>query len=226
MDILEAIHTRKSIRKFTPEPVSKEILRKILEISARAPSAENTQPWEFYVLGGEVLDKVRRGNVEKLENFEMPPEEMHHILVERPKGSVYRNRQIEIAKQLFSLMDISREDKAKRAEWMARGFRYFDAPAAVVITADKSLPIEGTYLDVGSVMQNICLSALEFGLHTCIENQGITYADVVREYAGIPENQRLAAAVAIGYPDWDFPANRVKSLREPIDNQVTWCGVE
>ncbi len=226
MDILEAIRTRKSIRKFTPEPVSKEVLKKILEIASRAPSAENTQPWEFYVLGGEVLDRVRRDNLEKLKNFEMPPEEMHHILVERPKGSVYRNRQIEIAKQLFSLMDIPREDKVKRADWMARGFRYFDAPAAIVITADRSLPIEGTYLDVGSVMQNICLAALEFGLHTCIENQGITYADVVREHAGIPDTKRLAAAIAIGYPDWNFPANRVESPREPIENLVTWCGLE
>ena len=109
---------------------------------------------------------------------------------------------------------------------MERGFRYFDAPAAIVITVDKSLPIEGAYLDAGLVMQNICLAALEFGLHTCIENQGITYSDVIRKYAGIPESKRLAAAIAIGHPDWDFPANRVESLREPIDELVTWCGLE
>jgi len=169
---------------------------------------------------------MRIANLEKLQNFEMPPEEMHHILVERPKGSVYRNRQVDIAKQLFSLMDISREDKAKRTAWMERGFRYFDAPAVVVIAADKSLPIEGSYLDVGSVMQNLCLAALEFGLHTCIENQGITYADVVREYGNIPKTKRLMSAVAIGYPDWEFPANRVESLREPIEDMVTWVGFE
>ena len=133
MDILQAIRTRKSIRKFTSEPVPKKILNQILEIAARAPSAENTQPWEFYVLGGRVLDRVRKANVEKMRNFEMPPEEMHHLLVERPRGSVYRDRQIDIAKQLFSLMDIPRDDKVKRGEWMERGFRYFDAPAAVVI---------------------------------------------------------------------------------------------
>lgn len=226
MDILDAIKTRKSIRKFKPEPVSKDIITKILEAAVRAPSAENTQPWEFYVLAGEVLDRVCKANVEKLRNFEMPPEEMHHLLVERPKGSVFRNRQIEIAKQLFTLMDIPREDKKKRAQWMERGFRYFDAPAAIVITADKSLPLEGAYLDVGLVVQNICLAALGFGLHTCIENQGITYADVVRKFANIPDSRRLTAALAIGYPDWDFPANQVESTREPIDNLVSWCGFE
>lgn len=225
MDVLEAIRTRKSIRKFKVETIPKEVLRSILEIAARAPSAENTQPWEFYVLAGEVLENVRKGNVEKVRNAELPPAEMNHILVERPKGSVYRNRQIEIAKQLFKLMDIERHDMVKRMEWLERGFRYFDAPAAIIIVGDKTLPIEGSYLDVGAVMQTICLAALGFGLHTCLENQGITYANVVRKYAGIPETKRLIAAIAIGYPDWDFPANKVESTREPIDEVITWCGI-
>lgn len=225
MELQDAIKGRKSIRRFMPKAVAQETLKKILKLSARAPSAENTQPWEFYVLAGETLDKIRTDNVEKVRNFEMPPSEMHHIMVERPKGSVFRERQVEIGKQLFSLMDIPREDKVKRAAWVERGFRYFEAPAAIIIVAEKSLPIEGTYLDVGAVMQNICLAALDFGLHTCIENQGISYADVVRKHAGIPEAKRLMAAIAIGYADWDFPANKVESRREPIDNVITWCGI-
>lgn len=225
MELQDAIKGRKSIRRFTSQAVPKETLRAILELSARAPSAENAQPWEFFVLGGEILDKIRTGNVEKLRSFELPPEEMHYIMAERPKGSVYRQRQIEIGKQLFSLMDIQREDKVKRAAWTERGFRYFEAPAAIIIAADKSLPLQGTYLDAGAVMQNICLAALDFGLHTCIENQGIMYANVVREHANIPETKSLIAALAIGYADWDFPANQVESPREPIDNVVTWCGL-
>lgn len=224
MDIIEAIRTRKSIRKFTSEPVPKETLRAILEIATRAPSAENTQPWEFVVLGGALLDRIRQANVEKVRNFQMPPREMEHILVERPRGSIYRQRQIEIAKQLFQLMEIPREDKVKRADWMERGFRYFEAPTVIIIVADNSLPIQGTYLDVGSVLQNICLAALHYGLHTCVENQGITYADVLRQHANIPDNKRLMAAVAVGFPDWEFPANQVRSSREPIDHIVTWCG--
>jgi nitroreductase len=225
MEIIDAIKKRKSIRRFTSQTVTKETLRKILELATRAPSAENTQPWEFFVLAGDVLDKIRIGNVEKVRKLELPPEEMHHILVERPKGSVYRQRQIEIGKQLYNLMGIPREDTVKRAAWIERGFRYFEAPAVIIIVADKSLPIHGTYLDVGLVTQNVCLAALDLGLHTCIENQGITYADVLRNYAGIPDSKRLIAAIAVGYPDWDFPANKVESQREPIDNIITWCGI-
>ena len=225
MELQDAIRGRKSIRHFLPKPVARETLREILELAARAPSAENTQPWEFYVAAGEILDKIRAENVEKVRNAEMPPPEMHHILVERAKGSIFRERQVQIGKELFRLMDIQRDDTAKRAAWRERGFRYFDAPAAIIVVADKSLPVEGTFLDVGGVMQTICLAALDFGLHTCIENQGITYSDVVRKHADIPDTKRLVIAVAIGYPDWDFPANKVESRREPIDNVITWRGI-
>jgi len=35
----------------------------------------------------------------------------------------------------------------------------------------------------------------------------------------------LIISIAIGYPDWDFPANKVYSEREPIENITTWCGI-
>jgi len=50
MDILEVIRTRRSIRKYKPDPVSKEEIDKILEAGRWAPSANNSQPWRFIVL--------------------------------------------------------------------------------------------------------------------------------------------------------------------------------
>ncbi|MBI9092638.1 MAG: nitroreductase [Desulfobacterium sp.] len=222
MDITEAIKTRKSIRKFKTDPVPREIIREILETSVRAPSAENTQPWEFVVLGGTVLENIKKANVEKIRNYELPPKEMEHLMVTRPKDSIYRKRQVEIGMKLFELMGIAREDKEKRAAWLERGFRYFDAPVAIIITMDSALPELGAFLDIGMVTQNICLAALKYGLHTCIENQGVTYSDAIRKYADIPESTKPVVSIALGYPDWDFPANRIESEREPIDNTVLW----
>jgi len=224
MDIVEAIKTRKSIRNFKPDAVPKETLREILEIARLAPSAMNTQPWEFIVLSGNVLENIKRGNVEKLNSGASPHPE--HSVVGWPSDSVYRHRQVELAKQLFSLMDIPREDKKKRAEWMERGFRYFDAPAAIIVLTDRSLSEAGPLMDLGAVIQNICLSALNYGLGTCIEDQGVMYPDVVRKFANISESKRIIISVAIGYPNWDFPANRVQSTREPVESITTWCGFE
>lgn len=66
MDVIEAIYQRKSIRGFKSDPVSREVLEKILESACRAPSAMNTQPWEFIVLTGDVLNKLRVAIVDKL----------------------------------------------------------------------------------------------------------------------------------------------------------------
>lgn len=57
MDILEVIKTRRSIRKYAPDPISEEELNKILEAGRWAPSAGNSQPWRFIVLRSEEVKK-------------------------------------------------------------------------------------------------------------------------------------------------------------------------
>jgi nitroreductase len=58
MPVADAIASRKSIRAFTNQPVSSEIVREILEQSARAPSASNLQPWHVYALIGDARDAL------------------------------------------------------------------------------------------------------------------------------------------------------------------------
>jgi nitroreductase len=222
MDVLDAIRTRKSIRGYKSDPVPKEVIREILEIASRAPSAMNTQPWEFAVVAGEPLRKIREGSAEKLNAAEIPYPE-HHV-VGWTNDSIYRVRQVDLAKHIFQIMDIPREDKVKRAVWMERGFRYFNAPVAIIIYVDKSLSETGPVLDVGAVMQNICLAALHFGLGTCIHDQGVMYPDVVKQHAGIPDSKRLIIAISIGYPDEGNIVNTITSTRESIDGLTTWVG--
>lgn len=50
MDALEAIHTRRSVRRFTDEPVDDRAVEKLLHAAMMAPSARNQQPWHFVVL--------------------------------------------------------------------------------------------------------------------------------------------------------------------------------
>ena len=222
MDILDAISKRKSIRGYKSDPVPKAVIREILEVATRAPSAMNTQPWEFVVVAGEPLRKIQQGCEEKFNAGEdWQPE--HHV-IGWTDDSIYRMRQVHLAKHIFKLMDIPREDKVKRAAWMKRGFRYFEAPAAIIISVDKTLSETGPILDVGAVMQNICLAALHFGLGTCIHDQGVMYPDVVKRYADIPESKRLIIAISIGYPDEKSVVNKVTSTREPIESLTKWIG--
>ena len=222
MDIVDAIIRRKSIRDFKSDPVPQKVVRELLEVACRAPSAMNTQPWEFIVVANEALDAVRRAMVEKLRAGEKPHSE--HSVVGWPVESIYRRRQVELAKQLFQLMDIRREDADKRSQWLERGFCFFNAPAAIIVCVDRMLA-EGTPIfDIGAVTQNICLAALHYGLGTCIEDQGVMYPEVLRKYCDIPESKQIVIAIALGYPNWDFPANRLESQRESVDSLTRWCG--
>lgn len=220
MDLIEAIKSRKSIRGYKVEPVPRKVIEEILEIAIRAPSGMNTQPWEFTVVAGDVLDSIRKANLEKLASGDTPGMEV-------PRGGyqdVYRDRQVAIGIQLFQLMGIEREDREKRTQWTMKGFRFFDAPAAIIISVDKSLG-DAAQFDLGAVSQTIALTALNYGLGTCIQGQGIMYPDVVREFTGIPESKKISICLTIGYPDWAFPANKVQSEREPIENTTNWCGM-
>ncbi len=59
MDALEAIRTRRSIRRYTPEPVSEETVKVLLEAAMSAPSAGNEQPWHFIVITDRrLLDEI------------------------------------------------------------------------------------------------------------------------------------------------------------------------
>ncbi len=50
MDTLEAIHSRRSVRRYEDRPVPEELVRKLLAAASSAPSARNQQPWQFVVI--------------------------------------------------------------------------------------------------------------------------------------------------------------------------------
>jgi len=63
MDTLEAIRTRRSIRKYEGRPVPDELIRQVLAAAMSAPSARNAQPWHFIVIDDRaVLKKIPRIN--------------------------------------------------------------------------------------------------------------------------------------------------------------------
>lgn len=59
METIEAIHTRRSIRKYTKQSVSEDIIKELLEAAMYAPSAGNQQPWHFVVIRErQILDAI------------------------------------------------------------------------------------------------------------------------------------------------------------------------
>jgi nitroreductase len=220
----EVVLGRRSIRGFKRDLVPKTLIREIIEMAMRAPSSLNTQPWNFYVVAGEPLDRIRAGNTER--NLAGVPSSREF----RSHGEyvgVHRERQIEIAKQLFGAMGIERHDKAGRQDWVLRGFRQFDAPLSIVVTFDRSIR-EGDIgpFDCGGVANALVNAAWSRGLGCVINSQGIMQSPVVREHAGIPDDQVIMICIAMGYPDESFPANAVVSRRKSVDEAAVFVGFD
>ena len=53
MELSEAIKGRRSVRRFRPDPVQRDVIERILELAQWAPSAMNRQDWRFIVVEGE-----------------------------------------------------------------------------------------------------------------------------------------------------------------------------
>ena len=136
---------------------------------------------------------------------------------------VYRSA-IDLAMEIFRLMGINRDDKGARNAWMSRSFYFFHAPCQIVICVDKEMLDRTDMIAIGAICQSICLAALNYDLGTCIADLSIMYDHVWHKYASIPETKRLVAGISIGYPDWNFPANKLVTLREPVDSVTTWLG--
>ena len=132
----DVILGRRSIRGYKPDPVPKELIAEIIGLAMRAPSSMNTQPWNFYVITGEPLDRIRAGNTER--NVAGIPHS-REFRTGQPFAGKHRDRQVGVAKQLFSAMGIERDNKDKRQDWVLRGFRQFDAPVSIVVTYDRVL---------------------------------------------------------------------------------------
>lgn len=219
MDILTAIEKRKSIRAYLDKPVPKDVMIKILETAVHSPSATNIQPWNIYVVTGEVLDNIKRENTNLFLSGVRPT-------IEEPElQDIFKQRRRELAIDLFKLLDIKREEADKRKEWTARGYKYFDAPVALIFTVNKEI-YEGTWglLGIGSIIQTICLAAMEHEIGTCISEQGVSYHDVLRKYIEIPEDENIVISMALGYPDLNFPANKLISERAPLADVAHWLG--
>ena len=224
MDYKKIAQDRRSIRGYKTDPIPREILEEIIHIAKHAPSSMNTQPWHFHVLTGEPLERIRKGNTEKMMAGSSVDRE---IKLNHGYEGPHRERQIEIAVQLFEAMGIARDDKERRMDWVMRGFRQFDAPVSIVITVDKALADDTiAHFDCGAATYGLVLAAWSKGIGSVINGQGIMQSSVVRENANIPEDQVIMTCVAMGYPDDSFVANDVKSRRSPNDKVASFIGFD
>ncbi len=216
MDFDDVIMGRRSIRGYKPDPVPRALIEEILTLAMRAPSSMNTQPWNFTVLTGEPLDRIRQGNTER--NLAGIPHS-REFRTGHAFGGVHRDRQVGVAKQLFSAMGIARDDAPARQDWVLRGFRQFDAPVCVIITYDKELAdSDDTSFDCGAVTTALVNAAWSRGLGCVINSQGIMQSPVALL---LPQSPAHALVQVAAQEVEALPALRSRQNGSPARHVIT-----
>lgn len=224
VEFQELVYGRRSIRGYKPDVIPRETLDEIIGAAAQSPSSMNTQPWYVHVVTGDVLDRIRAGNTERMIATGKPDREIRGH--GRYEGD-HRDRQKRVAAQLFEAAGIGWDNKEQRQDWTMRGFRQFDAPVSVIGCIDRELEDSTeAYFDLGQFVHAMVLAAWDRGVGCVINGQGIMQSTVVRTEANIPEDQLIVITVAMGYPMDDFPANDVVSERRSVDEIATYLGFD
>ena len=200
MTVEDAITGRRSIRKFKNDTVSHKIIEHILDTARWSPSWGNTQPWEFYVLTGNALEEFRKANHDKIVSGEAFASD---VPIPEIWPDHMKKRYGEIGKILLSALGIAREDKEARNTFYEEMARLFGAPCLIIACIPRASAVEYALLDIGLIVQSICLLAHEKGLGTCIMAAAIGYPELLRSIASIPDEESLVlGAIRIGRLDY------------------------
>lgn len=161
MELMEALKSRRSVRKYTDEPITHEVLEEIIDAARFSPSWKNTQIVRYHVIENKELQKK--------------------IAEDCVLGFEFNTKTLSRATAIVVVSYIT-----KRCGYERDG------------SFSTSKEDRWEMFDAGIATQTFCLAAHEKGLGTCI--MGIFDEDAIAELIELPENQKIGAVVAMGYP--------------------------
>lgn len=216
----DVITSRRSIRAFLPRLVGMDDVKEILNVSARAPSGSNTQPWKVYVLTGNKLNLLSNRILAAHRNLEVAKthtEEYNYYPVEWI--SPYLERRRKVGWDLYALLGLSRENKEGMHAQHGRNYAFFNAPVGLIFTIDRVME-QGSWLDYGMFLQNIMLAARARGLDTCPQAAFTQYHKIISEVLALPPNEMLVCGMSLGYADFEKIENSLVTERTELDRYV------
>jgi nitroreductase len=206
MELMEAIKTRRSIRKYKSETISQRTILRILEAANLAPTAGNTQPWEFLVLHRSVLDQLSG-------IIEMAMEDRIKTLTE--DGMRERLRELPIPTDESG-------DKVKGLKKFCRLLG--QAPVALIVYADKPedpWAYKNIVEDVSAAFENLVLAAWDEGLGTCWMTGPLQKGEEgIKKLLGLSKTQEIIAMTPLGIPA-QIPSMPPK---KDIRSKIRWLG--
>jgi nitroreductase len=225
MDVFEAVDSRLSCRWFLDRPVDPATVRELISRAARAASGGNLQPWQVYAVTGQPLTGLKRRAAEAIAGRDPRHVDAEYPIYPETMWDPYKARREAHGVQLYGALGIDRGDAAGRLEQYKRNFMFFNAPVALFIAIDRRLG-PGQWADLGGFIHALMFLARGYGLDTCAQESWARLYRLVGPFVGMPAEQILFCAVAIGYGDHAHPANGFRSPRAEPGEFCRFIGFE
>ena len=219
-DVKNAIMSRRSVRKFLSKGINKDIIEDILNVSARAPSGTNIQPWNVHVLTGSARDRIcKKASSAFLDpKIDKKNDRLHYMDNFRDP---YITRRRKVGWDLYELLNIKKGDYEKTKAFHVQNFNFFDAPVGLLFTIEKDLGWM-SWLDYGMFLQNICIAARGYGLHTCPQAAWGQMNNVLSPLLNIQDNHIIHCGISLGWEDENAEVNKLRTVREDINTFTTF----
>jgi nitroreductase len=218
MEFETVLRGRRSIRAYTPEPVSDELIDGILDAARWSPSWRNTQAWNIWVVKGGALERFKQRFHAAVEHDEPATPD---LLPTTEWPAACSARTMELMQARTATLAVAGEDTDPAAA-LARMADLFGAPCLLVFGIEDCLNEAYACLDTGLLVQSVCLAAHDRGLGTCIIATIVRYPQLLRDLLPGSEGKRLVVGVALGHPDRDAPTNRFVRSRAGLGELVKW----
>ena len=178
--MIEAIYTRRSVRRYLPKPISDEALKEIIQAGMWAPSPKNRQPWKFEVVRGRARhDMIRfmKKGIERARLGEGPLGKQQTYI----RNAVYTMRIMENAPATVFVFNEDGRSIYRQ------------------LTAEEQIHEMSNVQAIGAAMENMALAASDMGIGS-LWNGNVFFAyDELKEW--LRTDGEMIGAMSFGYPD-------------------------
>jgi nitroreductase len=194
VDVIEAIRSRRSVRRYLADPVKREDILSIIDAANRAPSAMNRRQWEFIIVKGKKIDEMGGSFRQVIEEY------TKNWDASRTKGSPFT-----------------------REEFVRFAATYGGATVIIVVLTDTAQSEDFRRANIESAsaaMENLLLAATALGLGTCWMTGPLQDEAALRRILNIPKEKEIVAVTPLGYPA-EIP-EAPPGFDAGMENKVRW----
>lgn len=194
MELADAVRARRMVRSYDPgRRIDPNLLSELLRLATRAPSAGNTQGWQFLVLD----DITSRDSFWSATSAGEPDDWLHRMMT-------------------APALVLCLSDKQAYLD------RYAEPDKGWTDRSEDRWPVPYWHIDAGMAAMILQLAAVDAGLGACFFGVPPERWAAVRAAFGIPERLDLVGVVSLGYPAADRRSPSLKRGRRPFDEVVRW----